>query len=111
MKKVIFFSLLLLSVTTGFSQRFINGVGVCVFSTGGDGFSSFITGGIPYSPRVNIVESDNSAISLGLPMSIGLSYHASTDGNSNASALVNIPFVINYNFGCGSTRQNESRFG
>src|SRR5580698_1122563 len=61
MKKFFLFSLLLVSVCTGFSQKFINGVGVCVFSTGGSGFNPFITGGITYSPRFNVSESDNSS--------------------------------------------------
>jgi hypothetical protein len=112
MKKIFLFSFLFFVAFTGFSQRFINGAGICAFSNGGSGFSSFITGGITYSPRVNISESDNSAVSIGMPISLGVGYSSgSGDGNASASAVVNIPLVINYNFGCGSTRQNESRIG
>ena len=91
-----------------YSQRFINGIGACVFSTSGSGFSSFVTGGITYSPRVNLTESDQSTISIGIPISIGISYSGNSSGASSASAVVNIPLVVNYNYGCGSTRQMKT---
>jgi hypothetical protein len=112
MKRFLLAIILFISVTQGYSQRFINGAGICVFYTGGAGFSSFVTGGLSYSPRVNVYETDNSSVSLGLPISIGLSYASnSSSGTASASALVDVPFVVNYNFGRGSTRQNESRLG
>jgi hypothetical protein len=112
MKKIFLSSVLVLSVTLCFSQRFINGIGACVFSTGGNGFNSFVTGGLTYSPRVNVYESDMSSVSIGLPLSIGISYSSnSNSGAASASAVVNLPLVVNYNFGCGSTRHNESRVG
>src|SRR5580693_2770039 len=111
MKKTLLLLFLVLAVSVSFSQRFINGVGITVFSTGGNGFNSFITGGITYSPRVNVSESDNSSVSIGLPISIGLSYSGGTSGNASASAMVNLPLVINYNFGAGATKQTESKFG
>lgn len=112
MKKSLLFSALLLCASAGFSQKFINGVGVCAFSTGGAGYSTFITGGITYSPRVNIYSDENSAVSIGLPISFGIGYSShESDGTASASAVVNMPLVLNYNLGCGSTRQNESRIG
>ena len=111
MKKNVLVFVFVLSATLSFSQRFINGIGITVFSTGGAGFNSFITGGITYSPRVNISESDNSAISIGLPLSIGLSYSSGSSGNASASAMVNLPLVVNYNVGAGATKETESRFG
>ena len=112
MKKILLAISFCFCVSAGFSQRFINGVGISVFSTGGAGFNSFVTGGITYSPRVNLTESDNSAVSIGLPLSIGIAYSSNSGtGAASASAVVNIPLVLNYNFGAGSTRQTESRFG
>ncbi|MBS1933943.1 MAG: hypothetical protein JST96_08075, partial [Bacteroidetes bacterium] len=111
MKRTLLLFLLSLSASFAFSQRFINGIGITVFSTGGAGFNSFITGGLTYSPRVNISESDNSAISIGLPLSIGLSYSGSSSGNASASAMVNLPLVVNYNFGAGATKEVEDKFG
>jgi hypothetical protein len=111
MKKILLSCFLFACFSTAFSQRFINGVGICAFSTGGSGFNSFITGGITYSPRVNVVESDNSSVSLGLPLSLGIGYSSRSDGTASASAVINIPFIVNYNIGCGSTRQSEDRIG
>ena len=112
MKKLLIVFSMLAFAQVGFSQSFINGVGVCVFATGGSNFNTFITGGFTYSPRVNVSESDNSSVSIGLPLSIGLSYSSnSVSGTASASAMVNAPLVVNYNIGCGSSRVNESRFG
>jgi hypothetical protein len=111
MKKIFTLFVLCSSFHLSFSQRFINGIGACVFSTSGSGFGSFVTGGITYSPRVNLTESEQATISIGIPMSIGIGYSSNGSGVTSASAVINMPLVVNYNFGCGSTRQNSDRFG
>ena len=111
MKKIILFVLFTGSFYFSFSQRFINGLGVCVFSTSGNGFGSFVTGGITYSPRVNFSESENGTFSVGLPLSIGIGYSENSGGVTSASAVFNLPLVVNYNYGCGSTRQNKDKLG
>jgi hypothetical protein len=111
MKKIFLSAFLILSVSICFSQRFINGVGVCAFSTGGIGYPSFATFGFTYSPRVNVYENDNSSVSIGIPLSLTVGYTPDGDSYSSVRAAFNIPLVVNYNFGCGSTRHNESRVG
>ena len=111
--KILFLSFsLFVSCSIGFSQSFINGIGIAVISTGGTGFSSFVTGGITYSPRVNISESDHSSISIGIPLSIGLST-STTDasGAGTASVMLNVPLLLNFNMGCGATRESDEKFG
>ena len=65
-----------------------------------------------YFPRYNFVENDNSSVSIGLPVSVGLGI-ASNRFADDAGLYFSydLPAVVDYNFGCKSTMDNEETFG
>lgn len=65
-----------------------------------------------YFPRYNIVENDNSSVSLGAPVGIGIGLVSNTYGSDNGIAFAyDLPVVIDYNIGCKSTSDNDKNFG
>lgn len=117
MKRVLFFALACCATSGAFSQRFINGIGLAYFNTSAQGINSTNSFGITYSPRVNIMESDDFALSIGLPISVGMSLHVSNINNDNGtdnnsvSVMADVPLFLNFNFGAGSTKECEDRIG
>jgi len=67
---------------------------------------------LTYFPRYNFVENENSSLSIGAPVGIGIGLVSNTDGN-DAGILFSydIPLVIDYNIGCKSTKENDRSFG
>ena len=63
-------------------------------------------------PRYNFVENENSSISIGTPLGIGIGIVSNTYGD-DAGVLFSydLPVVIDYNIGCKSTKENENNFG
>jgi hypothetical protein len=113
MKQVILLALTCFTLSGAFAQTFTNGVGISVFSTQSQGSSSQISGAITYSPRINFVESESYSLSVGIPVSVGAqgSYNSQDVGNNSLTFLLNLPLVINFNMGAGSTRDNQNKFG
>ena len=115
MKKVLFIALACCATTCAFSQ-FSNGVGLAYFNTSAQGINSTNSFGITYSPRVNVMSNDNFSVSIGLPISVGMSLHVSTSStdvndNNSVSVMADVPLLVNLNFGAGSTRDCEDKFG
>ena len=119
MKK--FFALLVVSfsVIQGFSQTFMHGAGVNVFVSKVSGADASVYGGFSYSPRVTFLETESLSLSAGIPLSIAVagsynynynSYYGSEEENT-LRLLINAPVMVDLNFGAGSTKENESRFG
>jgi len=117
MKKLYFLVLALAIGQISFSQTFMHGVGVnTLIAKGGlDGYNQTteIYGSLMYSPRINFMESDNTSLSFGIPMSLGFSgnYSSQGTGSGSLSVMFDAPFIINYNYGAGSTKETDSRFG
>ena len=115
MKHVILLALACITLSGAFAQTFTHGVGFTIFSTQAQGASSQITGALTYSPRINFVEAESFSLSVGVPLSVGLSgsYNSNSYGttDNSLSFLLNVPVLVNFNWGQGSTRDNESRFG
>jgi hypothetical protein len=113
MKKIILAAILFLSAGAAFSQTFMHGVGIVTFIQGAPGYSTSVTGGFTYSPRINFAETESSSFSVGLPFSVGLSASATTysEGTSSASLMADIPLVLNFNYGAGSGKENADRIG
>ncbi len=67
---------------------------------------------LTYFPRYNFVENENSSISVGAPIGIGIGLVSNTFG-SDAGVLFSydLPVVIDYNIGCKSTMENDWNFG
>ncbi|MEO6488988.1 MAG: hypothetical protein ABIO04_03530 [Ferruginibacter sp.] len=102
-----------------FSQSFMHGAGIGLFvgTTSAAGGQVAVAEGFIYSPRFNFFETENLSVSVGIPLSLGLS--ASTSYNSGnyyaeelkINLLVNAPLIFNLNMGRGSTKQNRTKFG
>lgn len=118
MKKIFLSAIISSFFTAAFSQTFMHGVGVSIFVTKIPNTQIGAFGGATYSPRINMMETEALALSIGVPLSIGTSgsysYNSSYGYTSETSALrfmFNAPLVINLNVGAGSSPENESRFG
>jgi hypothetical protein len=105
-------------VLAGYSQRFSNGVGIAYFGTSANGIRSTSSYGLTYSPKVNVMQNDNVSISVGLPISVGMSINTgSTDNGVNGtsinslSLMTDLPLLVNFNFGAGSSRDCEDKVG
>ncbi|HEV3222288.1 MAG TPA: hypothetical protein VGZ90_05385 [Puia sp.] len=110
--KKLFFSVFAFCLSSfAFSQTFMHGVGVNTFIQSASGYSTQVVGGLTYSPRINFMETDNTSLSVGIPMSIGVSASASTYGSNSAALMFDAPLVLNFNYGAGSSKETESRFG
>lgn len=111
MKRLIVSALSCLAVSCAFSQSFFNGAGVTVFVTTAQGATAQSVGALTYSPRINVMENDNFSLSLGIPVSLGASGSVNSQSGSSLSFIFNAPLLCNINFGAGSTKDNDSRFG
>jgi hypothetical protein len=115
MKKLLPIGFFLLMAQLGFSQSFMHGAGLNIFVATASGGSAAVNEGLTYSPRFNFIELDNMSVSVGVPLSVGVSgsYSSSSSyGTSNTlSVMLDVPVLISLNMGCGSTKDNESRFG
>jgi hypothetical protein len=116
MKKFSFFVLLCIVTAPVFSQSFMHGVGTGIFVEKSKGYDPIATAILTYSPRVNITESDFMSLSVGVPLTVGLSgnyqsssYYGEESGSFNFMA--NIPLMVNVNLGAGSSKECEDRFG
>jgi hypothetical protein len=66
--------------------------------------------GVTYFPRKNVLETGNTALSIGLPATVGWQGNFGSDINM-FSIGVDAPLVADYNFGHGSVKENESATG
>ncbi len=60
-----------------------------------------------FFPRYNFSESDNSSLSVGIPLSLGV---GGID-EGGAFFVADVPVTADFNFGCKSTPETESGFG
>jgi hypothetical protein len=109
----------LLTAGTGFSQSFMHAVGATVHlmnsnvvSDGYSGSTSVAMTTINYFPRYTLIENDNSSVSVGAPVGIGIGFHSDTyTGTSEFFWGYDLPAVVDYNIGLNSTPDNNSSFG
>jgi len=109
MKKFFFACFVLLFSKASFSQaEFMHSLGgKYYFYANSDGFTG---AGFLYSPRINLTNSGDAALSVGTHLGLGFSLHAGA-GGSSSSLLLDVPLVAEYNIGFGSTKESESGFG
>jgi hypothetical protein len=67
--------------------------------------------GIFYYPRYNLTETETGALSIGVPLSAALSGSVNSREGGSISILADLPITLDYNFGAGSTVDNEAGFG
>ena len=97
------------------SQTFMHGVGTGVLVNSMKNADPSAFGTLMYNPRFSISESENSSVTIGLPLTLGVSGSYNYDsyyGTENSlQYMINVPLMLNYNIGAGSTKDAESRFG
>ncbi len=119
MKKVTLSLVILLFASTSFCQSFMHGAGLTVIATSKSRTGSDLSygEGFTYSPRFNFLEKEAFSVSVGIPLSFGLSTSTGssfdTYGNTTTSVglVLNIPVIVSLNMGRGSTKDNRKKFG
>ena len=119
MKRCILLLSFVLPVSMAFSQSFMHGVGLDIFVTTAKNGNAAVAEGFSYNPRFNFIENEGFSLSVGVPLTIGISgsyssnynsYYGSTTDNTLAF-MAHIPVILNFNFGAGSSKDNDQRFG
>ena len=64
-----------------------------------------------YFPRYNLTESENSSVSLGVPLGAGIGILNNGGITSGIAWGFDLPVALDYNIGCKSTPENEDNFG
>jgi hypothetical protein len=113
MKKLLFSVCVLCLSSVAFSQTFMQGVGINVVLQSSSGFTADPIGAIVYSPRVSFMETENTSFTVGLPMSLGVSgsYNSQNMDDNSLGLMLDVPLMFNYNYGAGSTKEAEDKFG
>ncbi|MBX3253415.1 MAG: hypothetical protein KF862_04675 [Chitinophagaceae bacterium] len=116
MQKIVFcFLFVVFFSAKGNSQVYMHGAGIGGYFTDVPGAYLAFT----YSPRINFIENEVLSLSAGIPVSMGFSgnYYANYNSNydpyeeNTLRVMLNVPFIVNINWGAGSTKQNERRVG
>lgn len=123
MKKIMLLSLALFIAGASFSQTFMHGVGFSsyglIFKNPGGDYDADVYAGFSYSARFTVMEGENTSLSVGIPLNIGIggsysynssSYYGSTTSNS-LTYMINAPLMLDFNFGAGAHKETEKRFG
>lgn len=119
MKKIMLLLVLFFITTTVFCQAFMHGAGVTVLVGSAKGSDVTVGEGLTYFPRINFLETSTLSVSVGIPLSLGLSasssyYIGSGVYGSNPASIgfvANVPLIVNLNVGRGSTKENRDRYG
>lgn len=121
--KKLFIAVILLTCLGGsaaMAQTFMHSLGASIMFGNGksidDGSGGSITptiglNALTYYPRINLVESDNSSISVGIPLSLGFQGSVNSQTGSSIAFGYDLPLAVDYNIGHKSTLDNESGFG
>ncbi len=130
MKKITLLLIVVLGIRQySFSQKIMHSTGI-IFNTlfgkenipGGapspaypSTYNFSITQGLlSYFPKYNFVETSNGSFSIGIPVGVGLSLSSNdvygTTDRGIAFAYT-VATVLDYNFGCKSTKDNPRKFG
>jgi hypothetical protein len=116
MKKITLSLVLFFTAGTVLSQSFMHGAGLTVFVVSPKSGDVSIGEGFTYSPRFNFLETEKLSLSVGIPLSVGVSFSTSVYSNSydddiSIGVVLNAPLIVNLNMGRGSTKDNREKFG
>lgn len=121
MKNTIFFFVICFSVLSASAQRFYHGAGLgAVVSKPGVGsIEAKVFATLHYYPQVSFFEAETFSVSVGIPFTVGFSgsYNGSvgrridSQKDNTLFGLVQIPLMLNFNNGAGSSKDNEQAYG
>lgn len=133
MKKTVLLAMACMVGSHAFSQRFFHSLGFPVFVDHSLS-KSIVSFGLTYAIRYNVMETEKMSLSIGIPLSYGgsgngpgkkedwyydsegnyVSYYTDEDKEgpfTKERTMVDIPLVIQFNFGALSTATNKNRLG
>jgi hypothetical protein len=116
MKKIVLIVTLFFTVAGVSAQSFMHGAGVTVFAASSSGTKTTVGYGLTYSPRFNFLETESLSVSVGIPLSVGISFSTSLystnyDDDVSVGVVLNAPLIVNLNMGRGSSKDNTQKFG
>lgn len=71
----------------------------------------FVGYGLHYYTRYDVKSTENSTISVGLPISTGVGGHIDPEDGGSIGVLADVAVTADYNVGAGSSEDNEAGFG
>ncbi|MGN6436749.1 MAG: hypothetical protein ACTHMM_09445 [Agriterribacter sp.] len=121
MRKTLVSLIFIVIVQQASSQTFLHGAGVGIMASDPGANSLYDTRiffTLHYYPQVTFMETETFSVSTGIPLTVGLSggYNASfSNGGSfeenTLMGVIQVPLMVNFNGGAGSTKESEQRFG
>lgn len=121
MKKTVFVLSLIIFASSASSQSFLHGAGVGFVASNPSSpyVKTKVFATFHYYPQVAFVETESFSVSAGIPLTVGFTgtYNASYSSRGDSYeentllGLIQIPLMVNFNGGAGSSKQNEQRFG
>lgn len=132
MKKYILLAVACLAGIQTFSQSLMHAVGLSTYVDHTSGMGSIVSVAFTYSPRFNLMETPKMSVSVGIPLSVGGSGGgggSSSDGyyigddyyyyddndytgpQTKGRWMVDVPVIINLNYGGLSSKINQNKFG
>src|SRR3954466_12310995 len=118
--KIISCMTIVFMLTTGVKAQFRISTGISVlYGTGripknadpGTEKPAIIGYGFFLYPKYNIVEGDAGAVSLGFPLTLGISGRVNSTEGGSISLTADLPIMLDYNVGAGATRDSEAGIG
>jgi hypothetical protein len=117
--KLLIISIFFFSVNRLAAQNLMNSAGFSISVLQGrlhqgEGFESFEVeqNNLSWFARYNLIEGENSSLSIGAPVGAGFGLVTNTIGGDVGILFsYDLPLVIDYNIGCKSTVDNDRTFG
>jgi hypothetical protein len=114
-KRLLILSAAIFTIGQVHAQTFMHGVGTGALVNTMNNSDPSIFGTLMYNPRFSLSESENSSVTIGLPLTFGVAgsynYDAYYGTESSLQYMINAPLMVNYNIGAGSSKEAASRFG
>lgn len=99
----------------GYAQSFMHGVGTGTLVNTMSQSETGVFGTLMYNPRFTISENETNSLTIGIPLTIGLtgsySYSSYYGSESTLRYMINAPLMLDINWGAGSSPEAEDRFG
>ncbi|MVT07460.1 hypothetical protein [Chitinophaga tropicalis] len=116
---ILFATIFLATLEISFAQHFSHGAGAGFFVEDAGATDVKASFALTYSPRFNFAETENTSLSIGVPLSAGFSGSYSAGYSSsygyyednNVGYMVNVPLLFSFNIGAGAVKGNRSRMG
>lgn len=119
MKRLLVLAVISLSCTHfALAQRFKQGVGTLIAVETAAYMDTKANFGITYSPALFFAEQGNTSFSAGIPVSVGFNEGYSSDdyingyyGSTSIGWMVDVPVILNFNYGAGARKGGHQRWG